>query len=263
MLALSTASLTNVAGQTLSSSCCLVTSWPGCSTRSLRTANAFGRSAIPCVPSHRHSFVRSRRNRPNVNWLAGCITETSPQQHVCVMTALDRARYSRLAMFGMQTQLATQGGCDVSANSSALANGSAATRSDVRRAPGSTCVRAEGCACHDGWHRNNREQWRPAGGVPRRAPVLRGATDGLADGHCRRLRRAPALERQPARLIDRREAAGAGYIGVPRLLERVRLVHGNAMKQRAARQDGIPGLRTCRSSSAVIAHRKLGWDDKP
>ena len=129
------------------------------------------------------------------------------------ITATARLRYDRprsCPLFSTRdvrnaNAIGTQGGCDVSANSSALANGSAATRSDVRRALGSTCVRAEGCACHGGWHRNSREQWRPAGGVPRRAPVLRGATDGLADGHCRRLRRAPALERQPARLIGGRE----------------------------------------------------------
>ncbi len=126
------------------------------------------------------------------------------------ITATARLRYDRprsCPLFSTRdvrnaNAIGTQGGCDVSANSSALANGSAATRSDVRRALGSTCVRAEGCACHGGWHRNNREQWRPAGGVPRRNPVLRGATNGLADGYCRRLRRAPALERQPARLIN-------------------------------------------------------------
>ena len=46
MLSFRTASVTNVSGHTASSSCCLVTSWRGCSTRCLRTANAFGRRVI-------------------------------------------------------------------------------------------------------------------------------------------------------------------------------------------------------------------------
>src|SRR6476620_7631468 len=61
MVTLRTASPTKVSGQTTLRSSSLVTSWPGCPTRWLSTAKAFGLSLIACDPRHRHSFARSRQ----------------------------------------------------------------------------------------------------------------------------------------------------------------------------------------------------------
>src|SRR5438105_782581 len=77
MLSLRTASPTNVPDQTASSTCCLVTSVPGCSINNLRTAKAFGRNDMARVPCQRHSFMRSSRNPPNAISFAACIAEIS------------------------------------------------------------------------------------------------------------------------------------------------------------------------------------------
>src|SRR5262249_36395283 len=66
MLSFRTASVTNVPGHTASSTCCLLRSCPGYSSSNLRTANAFGRRVIARASSQRHSFLRSRRNRPKL-----------------------------------------------------------------------------------------------------------------------------------------------------------------------------------------------------
>src|SRR5262245_17792724 len=84
MLSFKTASLTNVPGQTASSTCRLVTNCPAFSTSNFKTANGFGRSGIARVPCHKHSLVRSSQNGPNEMWLLlGCINKTS----------LEHARY--------------------------------------------------------------------------------------------------------------------------------------------------------------------------
>jgi hypothetical protein len=64
MLSLRTASPTKVPGQTASNSFCLLTSCPGCSSNSFKTAKAFGRRGIERASCHRHSFARSSRNFP-------------------------------------------------------------------------------------------------------------------------------------------------------------------------------------------------------
>jgi hypothetical protein len=54
---------------------------------SSRDAKGFGLSEIDREPCLRHSFARSRRNRPNVTFLIEGITETSPQHDHYVMTS--------------------------------------------------------------------------------------------------------------------------------------------------------------------------------
>jgi hypothetical protein len=66
MLSLRTASPTNVPGQTASSTCCLLTSSPGCSSSTFKTPKAFGRKDIARVPCHKHSLAMSNRNCPKV-----------------------------------------------------------------------------------------------------------------------------------------------------------------------------------------------------
>src|SRR5215472_15292368 len=89
MLSLSTASPTNVPGQTISSTCCLLTRYPAFSTRTFRTAKAFGRSDIERVPCHKHSLLRSSRNCPNAisftiprvkRWVDDCLCLDDPEE---------------------------------------------------------------------------------------------------------------------------------------------------------------------------------------
>src|SRR5438552_1569216 len=66
MLSFKTASPTNVFGQTVSSTFCLLTRCPGFSIRSLRTAKAFGRKEMESASCHKHSLVKSRWKPTNV-----------------------------------------------------------------------------------------------------------------------------------------------------------------------------------------------------
>ena len=83
---------------------------PGMLDQMRKHRKRLGLSAIACRPRQSCAFVVSRRNPPKTSSWPCCITKTSPQHDRRVMTAGRRARYSRLAMFGMQNAIGTQVG---------------------------------------------------------------------------------------------------------------------------------------------------------